>query len=163
MDVPDGSPPDSVVFELGPLAAGAAPFLCDQLTALLLDRPEARWVWCDVSAIVRPAPSDLDHLARLRVAAARLDRTVRLRGVTPRLATLLALTGLAEVFGLGTTEGNGAEPGDRAPPRARQTSATPGVPAVPTSAEAPVIATPPSPARSLIGSPNSGNSRSTSR
>ena len=134
MDVPEGSPPDAVVFELGPLAAGAAPFLCDQLTALLLERPEARSVWCDVSAIVRPTPSDLDHLARLRVAAARMERTVRLRGAAPRLAVLLTLTGLAEVFGLGVDEdpglgaddgsglgpgagsGLGAESGDRAPP-----------------------------------------------
>ena len=132
MDVPEGSPPDAVVFELGPLAAGAAPFLCDQLTALLLERPDARMVWCDVSAIVRPTPSDLDHLARLRVAAARLDRTVRLQGVAPRLAMVLTLTGLAEVFGLADVErsgpatgpgsGLGAESGDRAPPGTQASS-----------------------------------------
>jgi hypothetical protein len=107
MGAPDESPPGTVVFELGPLAAGAGPFLCDQLTALLLDRPEADTVICDVAALERPTPQDLDHLGRLRVAAARLDRRVRLRGVGVRLGLVLTLTGLGDVFGLGN---EGIEP-----------------------------------------------------
>jgi len=56
---------------------------------------------CDVAALVRPTPADLDQLARLRVVACRMGRTLRLGNVGPRLGLLLELTGLAEVFGRG--------------------------------------------------------------
>ncbi|MET8541461.1 STAS domain-containing protein [Kitasatospora sp. NPDC004799] len=89
---------ETLEFALGPLPGGAGPFLCDQLAALLAEHPEGRVVVCDVSALRRPAPADLDHLARLRLTARRAGRQVVLRGVGPRLRLLLVLTGLAEVF-----------------------------------------------------------------
>jgi hypothetical protein len=94
--------PDSVSFDVRQLASGAGPFLNDQLAALLLDHPDARTVVCDVASLVRPTPADLDHLARLRVVAARTQRVLRLRNVGPQLHLLLMLTGLSELFGSGS-------------------------------------------------------------
>jgi hypothetical protein len=94
-----GAAPDGiVVFELSQLGPGAAPFLCDQLTAALADRPDVTTVLCDVGSIQRPTPHDLDHLARLRSTAMRLDRALRLRNASPQLRLLLELTGLGEVL-----------------------------------------------------------------
>jgi anti-anti-sigma regulatory factor len=105
---------ETLLFDVGPLPPGAGPFLCDQLAALLADRPDAAVVVCDVSAVERPTPADLDHLARLRLTARRADRELVLRGVGPRLSLLLALTGLGEVFGF---EGGESDPGGGQPHR----------------------------------------------
>jgi hypothetical protein len=94
----DSGPPGFVLIRLGPLAPGAGPFLADQLTALLLDRPDTRIVVCDVSLLDRPTPVDLDHLGRLALAAGRQRCGLRLRGTPDRLRLLLVLTGLDERF-----------------------------------------------------------------
>lgn len=102
--------PDTVSFDVRQMASGAGPFLCDQLAALLLEHPDARNVVCDVRSLVRPTPADLDHLARLRVVAARMERALRLRNVGPQLRLLLMLTGLDEVFG-GEARPGASDPG----------------------------------------------------
>ncbi|MEU2726069.1 STAS domain-containing protein [Streptomyces smyrnaeus] len=92
---------ETVEITFGPLRPGAGPFLCDQLAALLANRPDAAVVVCDVSAVERPTPADLDHLAQVRLAARRVGRDLVLRGVGPRpqLVLVLVLTGLGGVFG----------------------------------------------------------------
>ncbi|MFB7666970.1 hypothetical protein ACFC1R_23980 [Kitasatospora sp. NPDC056138] len=90
---------ETVEFTLVPPPPGAGPFLADRLAALLTARPDAALVICDVSAVDRPGPADLDHLARLRLIARRAGRELLLRGAGPRLRLLLALTGLGEVLG----------------------------------------------------------------
>jgi anti-anti-sigma regulatory factor len=103
-----------VVFELGRHARGAAPFLCDQLAALL-DRSAARVVVCDVAGLERPGPADLDHLARLRTTARRHGREMRLRGVRPELRLLLELTGLWSVLGDNQTPSDASAQADGLP------------------------------------------------
>lgn len=95
MTAPDAGA--EVVFELGQHARGAAPFLCNQLAAIL-EGSAARTVVCDVAGLERPGPADLDHLARLRATARRHGREMRLRGVRPELRLLLELTGLSSVL-----------------------------------------------------------------
>lgn len=104
---------ETVEFTVGPLPPGAGPFLTDQLAALLADHPSAVVVRCEVSAVERPTPADLDHLARLRLTARQAGRELVLAGVPPRLRLLLELTGLAEVFGC---SGIGAGQPHREPP-----------------------------------------------
>lgn len=97
-----------VVFTLDQLGPGAGPFLCDQLAALLTDRPDAVVVVCDVSALERPTPADLDHLGKLRTTARRMGRDLELSGVGPRLRLLLTLTGLEGTLG---READASDPG----------------------------------------------------
>jgi anti-anti-sigma regulatory factor len=52
----------------------------------------------DVSGLDRPGPTELDQLARLRLAAARDGHPLVLRGAGERLRLLLELTGLAELL-----------------------------------------------------------------
>ncbi|MDX3515215.1 hypothetical protein [Streptomyces caniscabiei] len=68
----------------GPLPPGDGLRICDQLAVLLTNPPDAAVVVCDVSAVERPTPADLDHLAQLRLAARRAGRDVVLRGFRPR-------------------------------------------------------------------------------
>ncbi|MDH6138578.1 ABC-type transporter Mla MlaB component [Kitasatospora sp. GP30] len=104
---------ETVEFTVGPLPPGAGPFLTGRLAALLADHPSAVVVRCEVSAVERPTPADLDHLARLRLTARRAGRELVLAGVPPRLRLLLELTGLAQVFGC---SGVGAGQPHREPP-----------------------------------------------
>lgn len=69
-----------------------------------------------MSAIDRPTRADLEQLARLRLDAGRRGYDLELTGVGERLRFLLELTGLDEVFGIGSGP---------APPEG---SAQPGVP-----------------------------------
>ncbi|MGW7595051.1 hypothetical protein, partial [Streptomyces rubiginosohelvolus] len=87
---------ETVVFSLRSLPPGSGPVLAGRLAALLTARPGAAVVACDVSALDRPCAADLDHLARLGLAARRGGRDFVLRGVGDRLRLLLVLTGFAE-------------------------------------------------------------------
>jgi hypothetical protein len=66
--------------------------------ALLDAFPGARLVICDVAALVRPGPADLDQLGRLRIVTRRRGCGLVLRHAGLRLRLLLELTGLDEVL-----------------------------------------------------------------
>ncbi|MEU8590161.1 hypothetical protein AB0C59_24645 [Streptomyces sp. NPDC048664] len=89
---------ETVEFPLTPLPPGSGEALAERLAALLAARADAVVVVCEVSALVEPTAADLDHLARLRLAARRAGREFVLRDAGPALRSLLTLTGLAEVL-----------------------------------------------------------------
>ena len=60
---------------------------------------------CDARAIAVPSPPELDALVRLQLTARRLGATIELHNVSPALADLIAVAGLADVLVV-------AEPGD---------------------------------------------------
>ncbi|MFE1952672.1 MULTISPECIES: STAS domain-containing protein [Streptomyces] len=91
----------SVVVLAGPIRAGDAPLLCDQVRAALRGAPagaDARTVVCDVSAVTSTDLATLDALARMQLAARRAGGRIRLRDPSPRLTLMLGLTGLDGVL-----------------------------------------------------------------
>jgi anti-anti-sigma regulatory factor len=52
---------------------------------------------CDVRLVTEPDLATIDMLSRLQLCARRLECSVHLRNVSPALAELLDLVGLAEV------------------------------------------------------------------
>ena len=112
-----GPPPEPSTFILvisGPIARGDAPWLCEQVRALL-ERSDADQVVCDVGALVDPDAATMDALARLQLTARRVGRQLRLRHACGELRDLLALMGLGEVIPLWM--GLPLEPGGQAEQR----------------------------------------------
>ena len=102
----DGAP---VVIVLGPAAIGAS--AAERAEALLAASPGTRLVVCDVAALLRPGPADLNQLGRLRMATRRRGCGLVLRNAGVRLRLLLELTGLDEVFVCeGAPAADGADP-----------------------------------------------------
>ncbi|QKW23768.1 hypothetical protein HUT16_35875 [Kitasatospora sp. NA04385] len=69
-----------------------------RLAALLAARASPVRVALLVADLHRPAPADLQLLARLALAGRRAGHRMVLRGAGPRLRLLLRLTGLAEAL-----------------------------------------------------------------
>ncbi len=106
----DGSPTSVLVVALAgtPFAEGVA--------ALLDARPGTSLVVCDVAALERPGPGELDQLGRLRLVTRRRVCGLVLRNAGGRLRLLLAVTGLDEVFVCeGTPVAEGSPEGGTAP------------------------------------------------
>jgi len=65
---------------------------------------------CDARAIAVPSPPALEALARLQLSARRLGATIELHNVSPALADLIAVAGLADVLVVaGPSDDSGVE------------------------------------------------------
>lgn len=111
----DGAPLVVALGGAGPAGLTGLVDFAEDVAALLDARPAARLVICDVAALERPRPADLDQLGRLRLATRRRGCDLVLRNAGLRLRLLLELTGLDEVFAcegsvVGAVEDAGPDP-----------------------------------------------------
>ncbi|MDI3423575.1 STAS domain-containing protein [Streptomyces luteolus] len=102
------------------VARDEVPQLCEQMLAGL-QATGATEVVCDAGALAVPDMAAVEALARMRLTARRAGAGMRIRDPGPRLAGLLALVGLAELFG---------EVEEREPPLGVEEAVEPTDPAV---------------------------------